>query len=79
MPGGSDNKEYACNVRDLGLIPGSSRSSGEQEMATHSSILAWRIPRTVRAWWTEALWVTESDMTVRLTFSFPGYRTPPGC
>ena len=29
----------------LGLIPGSGRSPGE-EMATHSSILAWKIPYT---------------------------------
>ena len=32
-----------CNVVDLGLIPGLGRSL-EKEMATHSSILAWRIP-----------------------------------
>ena len=37
LPGGSDNKVSACNVRDLGLIPGSGISSGE--LATHSSIL----------------------------------------
>ena len=29
FPGGSDGKEPACNVEDLGLIPGSGRSSGE--------------------------------------------------
>ena len=28
-PGGSDGKEPACNVGDLGLIPGSGRSPGE--------------------------------------------------
>ena len=27
--GGSEDKTSACNVRDLGLIPGSERSSGE--------------------------------------------------
>ena len=43
MPGGSDGKESACNAGDLGLMPGLGRSL-EQEMATHSSILAWRIP-----------------------------------
>ena len=32
-------------IRDVGLIPGSGRSPGEG-MATHSSILAWRIPQT---------------------------------
>ena len=49
--GGHDNPlKYSClenpmDAGDLGLIPGSVRSS-EKEMATHSSILAWRIPRT---------------------------------
>ena len=29
FPGGSDGKESACDVGDLGLIPGSERSLGE--------------------------------------------------
>ena len=29
FPGGSDSKESACNVGDVGLIPGLGRSSGE--------------------------------------------------
>ena len=36
------------DIRDAGLIPGSGRPL-EEGMATHSSILAWRIP------WTEEL------------------------
>ena len=28
FPGGSDGKEFACNVGDLGLIPASGRSPG---------------------------------------------------
>ena len=28
--GGSDDKESACNAGDTGLIPGSGRSSGEE-------------------------------------------------
>ena len=28
FPDGSDSKEYACGVGDLGLIPGSGRSPG---------------------------------------------------
>ena len=32
-------------VRNTGLIPGSGRSL-EEEMTIHSSILAWKIPRT---------------------------------
>ena len=43
FPGDSDGKESAYNVRDLGSFPGSGRSS-EEENATHSNILAWRIP-----------------------------------
>ena len=48
--GGSEVKASACNEGDLGLTPGkeSGRSPGEdpleKELATHSSILAWRIP-----------------------------------
>ena len=45
FPGGSGGKESACNEGDLGLIPGSGRSL-EKGMATHSSILSWRIPWT---------------------------------
>ena len=45
FPGDSDSKESACNAGDLGLIPGWGRSL-EEGMATHSSILAWRIPWT---------------------------------
>jgi len=48
FPRGSDGKESACNAGDsgdAGLIPRPGRSLGEG-MATHSSILAWRIPWT---------------------------------
>ena len=43
FPGGSEVKASACNEGDLGSIPGSGRPL-EKEMATHSSILAWKIP-----------------------------------
>ena len=85
FPDSSVSKQSACNAGDLGLIPGSGKSSGEgigyplryswaslvaqlvenqsamwetwiqslgsedpleKGKATHSSILAWRIPRT---------------------------------
>ena len=48
FPGGASGKELTSNagdMRDTDLISGSGRSPGE-EMATHSSILAWRIPWT---------------------------------
>ena len=43
FPGCSEVKASACNVGDLGLIPGSGRSPGEGN-GNHSSTLAWRIP-----------------------------------
>ena len=46
FPGGSAGKESAHNAGDLCSIPGLGRSPGEGT-ATHSSILAWRIPWTV--------------------------------
>ena len=43
FPQGSAGKESACNAGDLGTIP-SREDSLEKGMATHSSVLAWRIP-----------------------------------
>ena len=64
FPGGSDGKEYACNAGDLGSIPGQ-EDAPENGMATHSSILAWKIP------WTEEPdgLPKKSDMTERLMVS----------
>ena len=45
FPGGSDSKESACNVGDLGSSLGWEAPLGK-EMETHSIILAWRIPWT---------------------------------
>ena len=53
FPGGSDGKESTCNAGNPGKIQGRSPGEGrsredplEKGMATHSSILAWRIPWT---------------------------------
>ena len=43
---GSAAKESACNARDLGSILGC-EDPLEKGTATHSSILAWRIPWTI--------------------------------
>ena len=48
FPCGSAGKEPTCNARDLGSNSGLGRSPGEGK-ATHSSILAWRIPWTVQS------------------------------
>ena len=44
IPRSTDAKASACNAGDLGLIPWIGKIPLEKEMATHSSILAWRIP-----------------------------------
>ena len=45
FPSGSDGKASACNMEDWGSIPGW-KDPLEKEMATHSSILAWKIQWT---------------------------------
>ena len=45
ISGGSDGKEFACSAGDLGSILVWDDPL-EKEMATRSSILAWKIPRT---------------------------------
>ena len=45
ITGGSDSKESACNVGDPGSVLGW-EDPLDKGMATHSYILAWRIPRT---------------------------------
>ena len=65
FPGGSDSKAPACTVGDLGQSV-LQEEPLEKEMATHSSILAWKIP------WMEVLmgycqWGRrESDTTEQL-------------
>ena len=46
FPGSSDSKASAYNAGDPVSIPGSREDPLEKEMATHSSILAWKIPWT---------------------------------
>ena len=52
FPGGTSGKESTCNprdIRDTGSIP-ELEDPLEESMATHSSILAWRIPIDRGAW-----------------------------
>ena len=55
--GGSVGRESACNAGDLGL---GWDDPLEEGMATHSSILVWRIPMDRGAWWGAVDGVTKS-------------------
>ena len=57
FPGGTVVKNLPVNAgdaRDLSLIPGSGRYL-EEEMATHSSILTWEIPKTEEPGWLQSM------------------------
>ena len=48
----------------------------EKEMATHSSILAWRIPMDRGAWWATVHGVAKSQTRLSdFTFTFSDYIT----
>ena len=57
FPGGTSGKEpiQEMQVQFLGW-----EDPLEQEMATHSSILAWRNPMDGGAWWATVHWVAKS-------------------
>ena len=55
VPGGSDGKESACNAGYVGW-----EDPLEEGVATHSSILAWRIPIDREAWRTTVNRVAKS-------------------
>jgi len=52
--------EFACNVGNLGSIHGTGRCPQEGN-ATHSSILAWRIPMDSGAWWALVHSITKNQ------------------
>ena len=66
IPGGAEVKASACNVRDLGSIPGSGRSPGEGN--GHSSILVWRIPWMEEPGGLQSMGRKELDTTEQLHF-----------
>ena len=68
FPGGSHNKESTFSARDTGSIPGLGRPL-ERGMATHSSILAWRIPWTERLAGYSPLRCKEPNVIEWLTLS----------
>ena len=70
FPGGLVSKESACNTGNLGLIPGL-EDPLEKAMATHSSILAWRIP------WTEEPDRLQSMKSQRVGYNLATKPPPP--
>ena len=66
FPGGSDSKESACSVGDLGLIPGSGRSPGEGN-STPLQYSCLENPMDRGAWRATVHGVAGSDMTEGLT------------
>ena len=58
----SNGKESTCNAGDLGSIPGQEDPLAE-EMATHSSILAWKISWTEEPGRQQSMG-TQSDTTL---------------
>ena len=47
----------------------------EKEMATHSSVLAWRIPGTGEAWWAAVYGVTQSQTRLKRLSSREGFQS----
>ena len=52
FPGGSDGEESGCDAGDLGW-----EDPLEKGMATHSSVLTWRIPWTEEPGGLQSMWL----------------------
>ena len=54
------------STQETGVLSLGQEDLLEKGRATHSSILAWRIPRTEEPGWLQSMGGKESDMTERL-------------
>ena len=64
FPGGSDSKEFP-SIRETWVQSLSSENPLEEGMATHSSILAWRIPMDRGAWLSTIQRITKNQTWLR--------------
>ena len=62
FPGGSEGKEFDCNVGDLSSVPGSGRSPGEGN-GYPLSYLCLKNSMDRGDWWVAVCGVAESDMS----------------
>ena len=62
FPGGSNGEESACNVRDLGSIPGLGRSPGEGD-GNPLQYSCLENPMDRGAWWATVHGVAKTDTT----------------
>ena len=62
-------EESTYNAGDVGSSLGQ-EDTLEKGMASHFSILAWRIPWTEEPSWLQSMGITKSDMTKQLTISW---------
>ena len=58
-----NRRANAGEARDVGSIPGLGRCPGKKEMATHSSIFAWKIAWTEEPGGLQSRGLQKSDMT----------------
>ena len=76
FPGGPEVKASACNVGDLGLIPGSGRSPGEGN-GNPLQYSCLENPMDQGAWWATDHGIAESDTTEQLHFHILKMRAAP--
>ena len=70
FPGGTGGEEPACQIRRHkrgGFNPWGGKIPLEEGMATHSGILAWRIPTDRGAWWATVPGFAEGSDTTQAT------------
>ena len=69
FPGWPSGKEYVCQGRKHGFGPWGWDDTLEEEMGTHSSILAWEIPQTEETDGLQFMGSQELDTTERVKSS----------